>query len=119
MVLSSASPAGVQDISAVVNNLMDTVGYLNTLAEGINELRSMLTIDPSGRLRVLIDNITAALTLATITTVGTVTTVTTATDVTRINNMGTAAFNVFAGYMPVNMMNLNVADAIRVNISTT
>ena len=45
-------------------------------------------VDTSGRLRVLLDSISASLTLATITTVGTVTTVTTVSTVTNQTQIG-------------------------------
>lgn len=53
----------------------------------LHELRSIIGFpDTAGRQRVLLDAISASLTLATITTVGTVTTVTTVTTVGSVTN---------------------------------
>ena len=109
MTLTAGVPPSVQDITTLQNQGLDTLAYLEASLHAIQELRGLLalSVDPlSGRLRILLDSITGSLTLATITTVGTVSTVTTATDVTRINNMGTAAFNNFAGLIPWNEMNV-------------
>ena len=121
MLLASGAPPAIQDLSNLQGQLNDTVGYLDSAVHALQELRASFITDPQGRLRVLLDNITASLTLATITTVGTVTTVTTvttATDVTRLNNMGTSTFNNFAGIIPWNEMNIQ-ANVLRQNIITT
>jgi hypothetical protein len=67
--------------------------------------------DTAGRLRVLVDSISASLTLATITTVGTVTTVSTLTNQTQIG--GLAATEQIPSLMRVG------ADSMRRNISVT
>ena len=108
MVLASGSPPSIQDLTTLQNTALDTVAYLEASMHALQALRSelALAVDPSsGRLRILLDSISASLTLATITTVTTVTTLTTATDVTRINNFGTSTFNNFSGLMPWNMIN--------------
>ncbi|MFO0157532.1 MAG: hypothetical protein ACK51V_00670, partial [bacterium] len=73
--------------------------------------------DASGRMRVALDSISAALTLATITTVGTVTTVTTVTTCSTLSNqtnMGGIAAN---DQVPA-LMRLG-ADTLRRNIAVT
>jgi hypothetical protein len=67
--------------------------------------------DTAGRLRVLVDSISASLTLATITTVGTVTTVSTLTNQTQIG--GLAATEQIPSLMRLG------ADSARRNISVT
>jgi hypothetical protein len=67
--------------------------------------------DVAGRLRVVVDAITASLTLATITTVGTVTTVSTVTNQTQIG--GNAAFEQIPALMRLG------ADSLRRNVSVT
>lgn len=113
MVLQASSPAGTQDISALVAQLTETVSFLDSAVQAITELRAVfgLAPDPTGRIRILLDAITANLTLATITTVGTVTTVTTVstvtavTDITRMDAFGTSTFNNNAGMAPWNLLN--------------
>ena len=114
MVLSSASPAGVQDITVLLTQLFESITYLNSAVDSLNQLRGIFTTDITGRLRVLIDNITGALTLSTVTTVGTV------TDVTRIDGFGTstAGYNFTATLMPMNDMNRTIAENLRANITT-
>ena len=105
MLLSAGTPPSVQDITTLQSQGLDTIAYLEASLHAVQELRSLfaLSVDPlSGRLRVLLDNITGSLTLA---TVSTITSVTTAVDLTRLNNMGTATFNNFAGLIPWNEMN--------------
>jgi hypothetical protein len=67
--------------------------------------------DVAGRLRVVVDSITGALTLATITTVGTVTTVATVTNQTQIG--GNPAFEQIPALMRLG------ADSLRRNVSVT
>ena len=67
--------------------------------------------DTAGRLRVLVDSISASLTLATITTVGTVTTVSTLTNQTQIG--GLAATEQIPSLMRLG------ADSMRRNINVT
>jgi hypothetical protein len=67
--------------------------------------------DVAGRLRVVVDAITASLTLATITTVGTVTTVSTVTNQTQIG--GLPAFEQIPALMRLG------ADSLRRNVSVT
>ena len=110
MVLQASSPAGTQDISALVAQLTETVSFLDSAVQAITELRAVfgLAPDSTGRIRILLDAITANLTLATITTVGTVTTVSTVTavtDITRMDAFGTSTFNNNAGMAPWNLLN--------------
>jgi len=67
--------------------------------------------DVAGRLRVVVDSITGALTLATITTVGTVTTVATVTNQTQVG--GNPAFEQIPALMRLG------ADSLRRNVSVT
>jgi hypothetical protein len=67
--------------------------------------------DVAGRLRVVVDAITASLTLATITTVGTVTTVSTVTNQTQVG--GLPAFEQIPALMRLG------ADSLRRNVSVT
>lgn len=109
------------DVSA--NNPMPVAAY-GELIESIEamrmELHSMLRSvgqampDTAGRLRVVIDAITGALTLATITTVSTVTTVTTVSTMTNQTQLGgNPAFEQIPALMRVG------ADSLRRNISVT
>jgi len=78
----------------------------------LRELRSTIGYpDTSGRQRVILDAITASLTLATITTVGTVTTVTTLTNQAQVGG-------VLANYDQVNAWN-TVPALNRARISVT
>lgn len=71
----------------------------------LRELRSTIGYpDTSGRQRVILDAITASLTLATITTVGTVTTVTGVTTVSTLTNQAQVG-GVLANYDQVNAWN--------------
>lgn len=64
------------ELRALVNILCKTFGESN---------------DTTGRIRVLVDSITGALTLATITTVSTVTTCSTVTNAAKLTGLGSAA----------------------------
>lgn len=80
--VSATDPMPVAAVGELIHALEAQRLTLMTLAGTIGQAMP----DAAGRLRVVIDNITAALTLATITTVGTVTTVTTVSTVTTLAN---------------------------------
>ena len=73
--------------------------------------------DVAGRLRVVVDSITGALTLATVTTVGTVTTVSTVTSVTAVANQTNIGGFAAVDKMPSLMH--GAAETLRRNISVT
>lgn len=80
--VSTDSGLPVQAVGELVEALEAARLLLTRLANGIG--RSLP--DASGRLRIAIESIAAAQTLATVTTVGTVTTVTTVTTVSNVAN---------------------------------
>lgn len=82
--LDSATPIAGTSAGELLTVVNDMAVALKMLMEYI---ANPTNIDPAtGRLRVSLDNIAAALTLATITTVTTVTTVTTCSTVTSVTN---------------------------------
>lgn len=73
-----------------VQEVGELVGAVEALRMAVNSLartQGLIMPDTAGRMRVAIDAITAALTLATITTVGTVTTVATVTNQTNVGGV--------------------------------
>jgi hypothetical protein len=66
------------------SELTEALRQVQTQVEVLKNSIGQTRVDASGRLRVLLDSISASLTLATITTVGTVTTVSTVTNQTQI-----------------------------------
>jgi hypothetical protein len=82
--------------------------------QSLNRAAGLLTVDTGGRVRMLLDSISASLTLAAITTVSTVTTVTTVSTVTNQSQMGGFAAQ---DQIPA-LMHLQ-ADNLRRNISVT
>jgi hypothetical protein len=66
----------------------EALRQIQTEVEVLKNSIGQTRVDTSGRLRVLLDSISASLTLATITTVGTVTTVTTVSTVTNQTQIG-------------------------------
>ena len=79
---SAAAPFPVQMLGEALEALEACRVYLGSLSRTIG----CTTPDTAGRQRVLIDAISASLTLATVTTVGTVTTVTTVTTCATLTN---------------------------------
>lgn len=113
------------DVSSV--NPMPVAGY-GELVEAIEALRMAVQAltrsglgqslpDTSGRIRVLLDAITASLTLATITTVGTVSTVTGVTTVSTVTNQSQIGGTVANDHIPA-LLHLQ-ADNLRRNIAVT
>jgi hypothetical protein len=108
----------VTDASATNPMPMAAYGELIEAIEAMRmEMHSLVrtigqaTPDTAGRLRVLIDSISASLTLATITTVTTVSTVTTLTNQTQLG--GNPAFEQIPALMRV------AADSLRRNITVS
>jgi hypothetical protein len=66
----------------------EALRQIQTEVEVLKNSIGQTRVDTSGRLRILLDSISASLTLATITTVGTVTTVTTVSTVTNQTQIG-------------------------------
>lgn len=96
-----------------VQLLGETLEALENIRISIREMNHLLgqalTPDTAGRIRVLLDNITGSLTLATITTVGTVTTVTTVSTVTNQAQAGGFSIN---EQLPA-QMHIAVSEGIR------
>lgn len=114
----------VQDVSetnplpvAGYGELIETLEAIRMAMNSLNRAAGLLTVDTTGRLRVLLDSITASLTLAAITTVSTVSTVSTVTTLSTMTNqsqMGGLAAN---DQIPA-LMTLR-ADNLRSNIVVT
>lgn len=115
---------GVNDGDVSAANPMPVAGY-GELVEAIEALRMAVQSltrsgigqsmpDVSGRLRVLLDSISASLTLATVSTVTTVTTVTTVGTVTNQSQIGGTVAN---DHIPA-LLHLQ-ADNLRRNIAVT
>lgn len=111
---------GVNDGDVATGNPLPVAGYgelIETLEairmamQSLNRAAGLLTVDTGGRVRMLLDAITASLTLATITTVSTVTTVSTMTNQSQMG--GFAAQDQIPALMHLQ------ADNLRRNISVT
>ncbi len=117
---------GVSNGPLSASNPMPVIGY-GELVEVLEAMRMTLQSisrnigqaypDAAGRLRVAIDSISAAQTLATVTTVGTVTTVSTVTSVTTVANQTNIGGFAAVDKMPSLMH--GAAESLRRNISVT
>ena len=107
---SIANPVPVQAIGELIEAIEAQRMTLQSLVRTIGQSMP----DTAGRLRVLVDSISASLTLATITTVGTVTTVSTVSTLTNQTQIGGLA----ATEQIPSLMRLG-ADSMRRNIIVT
>jgi len=114
----------VADVSAsnpmpivAYGELVEAIEALRMAVQSLNRSAGLLTVDTAGRLRILLDSITASLTLATITTVGTVTTVSTVSTVTSMTNQ--TQMGGFASNDQIPALMKMQADNVRQNISVT
>jgi hypothetical protein len=96
---------------AGAGELIETLEAIRMAMQSLTRAAGLLTVDTSGRVRMLLDAITASLTLATITTVTTVTTVSTVTNQAQMG--GFAAQDQIPALMHLQ------ADNLRRNISVT
>lgn len=94
--------------------LVECLEALRMSLQSLNKTIGSSYPDTAGRLRVAIDSITGALTLATITTVGTVTTVTTCSTLTNQSQIGGISAN---NQVPALMT--MTADNLRRNITVS
>lgn len=79
-----------RDQLAALNNageLLQAIETLRMTVQSLSRSAGLLTVDTTGRLRVLLDSISASLTLATVTTVTTVSTVSTVTNQTSVGGL--------------------------------
>jgi hypothetical protein len=114
--VSAANPVPVLGTGELVETLEALRMALQSLTRNIGQAYP----DTAGRLRVAIDSITGALTLATITTVGTVTTVSTVTSVTAVAAV-TNQTNIggFAAVDKMPSLMHGAAESLRRNIAVT
>ena len=84
--LSGAGTGPFVQQMSLINIAAELRNLVNVLGKTFGESN-----DPNGRIRVLLDSITGALTLATITTVSTVTTCSTVTNAAKLTGFGSAA----------------------------
>jgi hypothetical protein len=105
--VSDSNPMPIRAIGELIEAIEAQRMTLQSLVRSIGQTMP----DTAGRLRVLVDSISASLTLATITTVGTVTTVSTLSNQTQIG--GLAATEQIPSLMRLG------ADSARRNISVT
>ena len=106
------SSTAVFDVNAV-GELIECLEAMRQYQISLNRTIGMLMPDTSGRMRVLLDAITANLTLATVSTVTAVTTVSTVSSVTNVAAIGgnTSTAELVYGAMHVG------ADSLRRNIT--
>lgn len=98
-------------VTLTQGEVVEALEAMRMAVQSLNRAIGQSMPDVAGRLRVVVDAITGALTLATITTVGTVTTVATLTNQTQIG--GNPAFEQIPALMRLG------ADALRRNVSVT
>jgi hypothetical protein len=108
--VSPENPMPVMGEGELVESLFAIRSALEVLARNTGQAYP----DTAGRLRVAIDSISSALTLATITTVGTVTTVTTVTTMTNQVNVGG-----YSAAPQIQALTQIGAESLRRNISVT
>lgn len=98
-------------VTLTQGELIEALEAMRMATQSLNRAIGQSMPDVAGRLRVVVDAITGALTLATITTVGTVTTVSTVTNQTQVG--GNPAFELIPALMRLG------ADSLRRNVSTS
>lgn len=91
--------------------LIEALEAMRMAVQSLNKTIGSSYPDTAGRLRVALDSITSALTLATVTTVGTVTTVTTVSNQTNVGGI--------SGAPQVPSLMLLTGDNLRRNISVS
>ena len=109
--VSAANPLPV---TLTQGEVVEALEAMRMAVQSLNRSIGQSMPDVAGRLRVVVDSITGALTLATITTVGTVTTVTTVATLTnQVQVGGNPAFEQIPALMRLG------ADSLRRNVSVT
>jgi hypothetical protein len=98
-------------VTLTQGEVVEALEAMRMAVQSLNRSIGQSMPDVAGRLRVVVDAITASLTLATITTVGTVTTVSTVSNQTQIG--GLPAFEQIPALMRLG------ADSLRRNVSVT
>jgi hypothetical protein len=98
-------------VTLTQGEVVEALEAMRMAVQSLNRSIGQSMPDVAGRLRVVVDAITGALTLATITTVGTVTTVSTMTNQTQVG--GNPAFEQIPALMRLG------ADSLRRNVSVT
>ena len=78
-------------VDASQGELIEALEALRMATVSLTRSNGLMTVDTTGRIRILLDAITANLTLATVTTVGTVGTVTTVSTVTSLGTVTTVS----------------------------
>ena len=101
-------------VTLTQGEVVEALEAMRMAVQSLNRAIGQSMPDVAGRLRVVVDAISGALTLATITTVGTVTTVTTVSTVTNQTQVGgNPAFEQIPALMRL------AADTLRGNITTS
>jgi|LakMenE18May11ns_1017448.scaffolds.fasta_scaffold9865642_2 hypothetical protein len=101
-------------VDASEGELIEALEALRMAVVSLTRSNGLMTVDTTGRIRILLDAITANLTLATVTSVGTVSTVTTVSTLTNQSQIGTFAAQ---DQIPA-LMSMN-AQGLRANINVT
>lgn len=112
-----ASNQSSVSVNASEGELIDALEALRMAVVSLTRSNGLMTVDTTGRIRVLLDAITANLTLSTVTTVGTVTTVTTVTTVSTLTNQSQIGTFAAQDQIPA-LMSMN-AQGLRANINVT
>jgi hypothetical protein len=108
------SEANPMPATITAGELIDALEAMRMAVQALTRSVGQSMPDVAGRLRVVVDAITGALTLATVTTVGTVTTVTTVSTVTNQTQLGgLPAFEQIPALMRLG------ADSLRRNVSVS
>jgi hypothetical protein len=105
------SEANPMPATITAGELIDALEAMRMAVQALTRSVGQSMPDVAGRLRVVVDAITGALTLATVTTVGTVTTVSTVTNQTQLG--GLPAFEQIPALMRLG------ADSLRRNVSVS
>lgn len=108
--VSSSNPMPVQ----VLGEAIEAIEAMRYALQALTRTIGLMQPDTAARMRVVVDAISASLTLATITTVGTVTTVTTVSTLTNQSQIGGVSAN---DQIPA-LMTMR-ADGLRRNITVT
>jgi hypothetical protein len=104
-------------VTLTKGEVVEALEAMRMAVQSLNRSIGQSMPDVAGRLRVVVDAITASLTLATITTVGTVTTVSTVTTVGTVSNQTQVGGNSAFEQIPA-LMRLG-ADSLRRNVSVS
>ena len=104
-------------VTLTQGEVVEALEAMRMAVQSLNRSIGQSMPDVAGRLRVVVDSITGALTLANITTVATVTAVTTVSTVTTLTNQTQVGGNPAFEQIPA-LMRLG-ADSLRRNVSVT